>query len=145
MQMKRKFLTVLVVGLTGLLFLAVGTLMAADAPAQKIPEKINIDNTGYKVDRYGPSPFDHKKHQIDYKIACTECHHTYENGKNIWKEGDPVKPCKECHNPLKKVGKIPKLEIAYHKDCKDCHRKLAKEGKKSGPYKKCSECHERKK
>jgi hypothetical protein len=139
MQMQKRYLTVLVVALTGLLFVAVGTLMAVDIPVQ-----INIDNTGYKLKKYGPVSFSHKKHQTDYKLACTECHHNYENGKNIWKEGDPVKPCKECHNPLNKVGKIPKLEIAYHNDCKTCHRKLANEGKKSGPYKKCSDCHQKK-
>jgi len=137
--MNKRFLTVLVASLTGLLFLTVGILVAAD-----IPEQITIQNTGYKQDKKGPVVFNHKKHQVDYKIACTTCHHNYENGKNVWKEGDPVQPCKTCHNPLKKQGKIPKLQNAYHKECKNCHRDLAKEGKKTGPFKKCSECHQKK-
>jgi len=138
--MNRKLLTTLLVALTGLLFLAVGVLVAAD-----VPEEITIQNTGYKRDKKGPVHFSHKKHQVDYKLACTECHHNYENGKNVWKEGDPVKHCKQCHNPLKKQGKVPKLQIAYHKNCKNCHKHLAKAGKKAGPYKKCSQCHQKKK
>ncbi len=139
MRMKRKFLTVLVVGLTGLLFLAAGVLVAAD-----VPDEITIQNTGYKKDKKGPVHFSHKKHHADYKVACAECHHDYEHGKNVWKEGDPVKPCKQCHDPNKKQGKILKLNLAYHKDCKDCHRDLAKAGKKTGPYKKCNDCHQKK-
>ena len=138
--MNRKLLTTLLVALTGLLFLAVGVLVAAD-----VPDEITIQNTGYKRDKKGPVHFSHKKHHADYKLACTECHHNYENGKNVWKEGDPVKPCKQCHNPLKKQGKVPKLQIAYHKNCKNCHKHLAKAGKKAGPYKKCSQCHQKKK
>jgi hypothetical protein len=140
--MKTKFTVGLMVALTGLLFLAVGVLTAAEAP--KPPDKILINNKGFKRILKGPVLFQHKKHSVDYKLACTECHHNYENGKNVWKEGDPVKPCRDCHNPLKKVGKIPKLQNAYHKDCKNCHRDLAKAGKKTGPFKKCNECHEKK-
>jgi hypothetical protein len=136
--MRKKFLTLLVVGLSGLLFLAVGVLVAAE-----VPEKILIQNTGYKRITKGPVPFDHKKHQTDYKIACTECHHKYENGKNVWKEGDPVQPCKACHSPLKSQGKIVKLELAFHKNCRNCHRELKKEGKKTGPTT-CNKCHEKK-
>ncbi|HDZ22968.1 MAG TPA: hypothetical protein ENH70_00335 [Desulfobacteraceae bacterium] len=138
--MNKKLLTVLLVGLTGLLFLTVGVLVAAD-----VPDQITIQNTGYKKDKKGPVHFTHKKHHADYKVACAECHHNYENGKNVWKEGDPVKPCKQCHNPLKKQGKVPKLQNAYHKDCKGCHKALAKAGKKTGPFKKCSQCHQKKK
>jgi hypothetical protein len=136
--MRKRFLTLLAVGLSGLLFLAVGVLVAAD-----VPDQITIQNTGYKHVTQGPVPFNHKKHQTDYKIACTECHHNYENGKNVWKEGDPVKPCKDCHSPLKKQGNILKLDIAFHKNCRDCHRDLKKEGKKSGPTT-CNKCHEKK-
>lgn len=107
--------------------------------------QITIQNTGYKRVKKGPVLFHHKKHQLDYKLACVECHHNYENGKNIWKRGDPVELCINCHNPLKKQGKIPKLEIAFHKNCKGCHRDLAKAGKKAGPYKKCNQCHQKKK
>lgn len=137
--MNKKLLTVLLVALTGLLFLAVGVLVAAD-----VPDEVIIQNTGYKQDKKGAVHFSHKKHHADYKVACTECHHNYENGKNVWKEGDPVKPCKDCHDPLKAQGNVPKLQNAFHKNCKNCHRDLAKAGKKSGPFKKCNDCHQKK-
>ena len=140
--MKRKFVVGLMVALTGLLFLAVGVLTAAEAP--KPPKEILINDKGFKRIIKGPVKFPHKLH-IDQKLACTECHHNYENGKNVWKEGDPVKPCIDCHNPLKKIGKIPKLQNAFHKKCKTCHKHLAKAGKKSGPYRKCNQCHQKKK
>ena len=141
--MKKRFVTLLVVGLTGLLFLAVGALSAADVDA---PEEVLIQGKDYKKDKKGPVKLTHEKHSKDYKIACTECHHEYKDGKkNVWKEGDPVKKCGACHNPKKKEGKVMKLQNAYHKNCKNCHKALAKEGKKTGPYKKCNKCHQKKK
>ena len=134
--MHKKFMTLLLVVLTGMLFLAVGALTAADAP-----DEINISNEGYKKDIKGPVKFSHKKHHEEYKVACTECHHDYQNGKNVWKEGDPVKKCGDCHNPEKKQGKVDKLQNAYHKNCKDCHKDAEKAGKKNAPYKKCNDCH----
>ena len=139
--MRKKGFGLLAVFFLAVPFLLVGVLSAAD----KGPETICIQNTGYKRDIKGPVSFSHKKHHDDYGIACTECHHDYQNGKNVWKEGDPVKPCKQCHNPLKKQGKVPKLQNAYHRNCKSCHKELAKAGKKSGPYKKCTKCHAKKK
>jgi len=138
--MRKKGLGLLAVLVIAALFLVVGILSAAD----KGPETICIQNTGYKHIIRGPVKFSHRKHQEDYKIACTECHHNYEHGKNVWKEGDPVKKCNQCHSPLKKQGKVLKLNVAYHKNCKTCHKKLAKAGKKAGPYKKCSKCHAKK-
>ncbi|MBL7213287.1 MAG: cytochrome c3 family protein [Desulfobacteraceae bacterium] len=138
--MKKKFVTLLVVGLTGLLFLAVGALSAADQP-----NDVLIKGKDYKKDKKGPVEFTHEKHSKDYKVACTDCHHDYKDGKNVWKEGKPVEKCKACHNPKKKEGKVMKLQNAYHRNCKNCHKALAKEGKKTGPYKKCTKCHQKKK
>jgi len=86
-----------------------------------------------------PMKFDHGKHVAD-KIACTECHHVYEDGKNVWHQGDVVQPCCACHME-KTENNVPSLERAFHTNCRDCHRDLQKEGKVSGPYKKCTECH----
>ncbi len=138
--MKRKLGTLLLVCLAGLLFLAVGVLTAAD-----VPKEIVIEGKGYKKDKKGPVKFLHEKHAKDYKIACTECHHNYKDGKNVWKQGDPVKKCSACHDPQKKQGKVMKLQNAYHRNCKNCHKDLGKEGKKAGPFRKCSGCHEKKK
>ena len=136
--MKKGTLTWVLIALTGLFFLTVGVLTAAD-----VPDEIKIENEGYKKNKKGPVPLSHKKHSEEYKIKCTECHHDYQDGKNVWKDSDPVKKCSECHNPLKKEGKVKKLQNAYHRNCKDCHKVAVKEGKKA-PFKKCNDCHEKK-
>ena len=86
----------------------------------------------------------HKKHVADYKVKCAECHHVYKEKKNVWKEGDPVQKCGECHDPKAKKGEGIKLQSAFHKNCKTCHKDLEKAKKKTGPVKKCKECHEKK-
>ena len=134
--MKKGLFTLIMVAITALTFVAIGALTAAD-----VPDEIKIQNEGYKSDKKGAVNFHHKKHHVDYKFACTECHHTYKDGKNTWKEGDPVQKCSECHNPLKKEGKVMKLQNAYHKNCKNCHKELKD---KNAPYKKCNDCHEKK-
>ena len=136
--MKKRFVMMIFVALCGLIFLAVGALIAAD-----IPEKIVISNEGYKSDKKGPVNFDHRKHSADFGAKCTDCHHVYKNGKNVWKEGDPVQKCSACHNPEKKQGNADKLQNAFHKNCKDCHKEVDKAGKKA-PYRKCNDCHEKK-
>ncbi len=136
--MKRGIVSLILVALACLLFITVGALTATD-----VPDDVAIENEGYKKDKKGPVKLSHKKHNADYKVACTECHHDYQDGKNVWKETDPVQKCSSCHSPLKKVGKTKKLQIAYHKNCKDCHKAVAKEGKKA-PFKKCKECHQKK-
>ncbi len=137
--MTKRTLNLILVALTGIVFLTVGALTAAD-----VPDEILIQNEGYKKDKKGPVKLTHKKHTTDYKVACNECHHEYKDGKNIWKEGQPVKKCSECHNPKKKQGDVMKLQNAYHKNCKNCHKAAVKEGKKA-PYKKCNDCHAKKK
>ena len=143
--MNKRFLTLLIVSLTGILFLSVAALTAAEK--QDVPDEVMLENKGYKKDKKGPVKLTHQKHNVDYKITCADCHHLYKDGKNVWKEGDFVEKCSECHDPLKKnkETKAMKLQNAYHKNCKTCHKTLAKEGKKTGPFKKCNKCHEKKK
>jgi hypothetical protein len=153
--MNKRFGAILTVIFCGLIFLTVTALTATEKPAEEpteAPEEVVIENKGYKKDKKGPVTFQHKKHQEEYlnlddkKIACTECHHKYEDEKNVWKEGDPVKKCgaEDCHDPLKKKGKKQhKLQIAFHKNCKDCHKAIVKAGKKKAneaPFKKCVNC-----
>ena len=83
--------------LTAIVFVAVGALTAAD-----VPDEVTIENKGYAADKKGPVKLHHKKHQTDYKIACADCHHDYKDGKNVWKQGDPVKKCSACHDPVRK-------------------------------------------
>ena len=129
-------------------FLCLGSLWV-NASDTSPPSEVLIKNTGYKRIRKGPVKFSHELHVKEHKIACTECHHVYKNGKNVWKPGQPVKKCAECHSPIRKKGQKPMdLMHAYHKNCMGCHRKLAKEGKISPQqYKKlrrCNTCHAKK-
>ncbi|MCJ7500909.1 cytochrome c family protein, partial [bacterium] len=64
-------------------------------------------------------------------------------GQNTWQEGQAVKKCKECHDPVAKKGKVMKLQNAFHKNCKTCHIEVTKGGKKA-PNKICKECHQKK-
>ena len=134
--MKKGFLALTPVLFAGLMFLSVGVLTAADAP-----DEIMIDNK-YKDDKKGSVKLTHKKHSVDYKVACTECHHEYKDGKNIWNDKMPVKKCKECHDIDKKQGNADKLNLAFHKNCQTCHKEL--KGKEA-PWKKCADCHAEKK
>ncbi len=138
--MTRRFCILLTTILTAVVFLSVGTLIASDT---KAPDNVVIENKGYKKDKKRPVPLDHKKHAVDYKIACADCHHVYKDGKNVFKEGDKVQKCSECHDPKKKTTmdgmKVMKLQNAYHKNCKNCHKK-----EKKGPFKKCNDCHVKK-
>jgi hypothetical protein len=138
--MSKRFTTVLSAVFTAILFVTVGILAASD-----VPDEIIIQNEVYKSDKKGGVKLTHKKHNVDYKVACTDCHHVFKDGKQVWKEGDPVQKCSECHDPEKgEKGEPMKLQNAYHKNCKDCHKDLEKEGKPTGPFKKCNDCHEKK-
>ena len=135
---KKKSVLILLI-ITGLIFLIMGVLAAAD-----VPDDVTIENKGYKKDKKGSVHLSHKKHSVDYKVTCMDCHHEYADGKNTWKEGDPVKKCVDCHDPNKSVGEAKKLQLAYHSNCKDCHKAATVAGSKNAPYKKCNDCHAKK-
>jgi hypothetical protein len=115
-------------------------LTGAQPAVQGIADVIMIDNQGYESDNKGPVKFSHLKHSKEYRASCVECHHLYQDGKNIWKEGDHVNKCVACHDPAEEKEKAVKLQSAFHNNCRDCHTKASQEGK-NAPYKKCSECH----
>jgi len=125
-------------------FTSLGALIAAEE--QEIPEEIILDSDIYETNRKGPVTFSHMNHAEDYELECIQCHHEYKDGKNIWKEGNPVKKCSSCHDPSKNQGNARKLSVAYHKNCKGCHKNLViEQGSTDAPYKKCYDCHELKK
>jgi hypothetical protein len=113
---------------------------APQSAAQDIPDVIAISNQVYADDKKGLVTFHHAKHNKDYKVSCTECHHLYKDGRNLWKESDHVDKCVVCHDPAMDKGKAIKLQNAFHQNCKDCHKEASKEGKKA-PYTKCVDCH----
>ena len=134
--MRKSILVTLGVIVSIAMFGGVGALIAADCP-----DEISIHSKAFETHKKGPVNLSHKKHTVDYKIACAECHHVYKDGKNVFKEGDPVQACSECHDPVKSEGNVKKLMLAYHKNCQGCHKDLEAAGKPTGPTKKCNDCH----
>ena len=129
--MTKRLCILLTAIVTGFLFISVGVLIAAD-----VPEKITIDEAQNKK---GPVAFDHQKHVKEFGATCTDCHHSYKDGKNVWKEGDKVEKCSACHDLKEKKDGAMKLQNAFHKNCKNCHKEKGK-----GPFKKCNDCHAKK-
>ena len=126
-------------------FLAVMAAMAA----QQAPEEITIKASIWPSPTKTPVKFSHAKHAQEYKIACTQCHHVYKDGKNTWKEGDQVEKCDKCHTEATVQGeaKLPpeekklNLKLAFHKNCLDCHKKLKAENAESKAPVTCVQCH----
>lgn len=104
-------------------------------------DTFTIENKGYKSERKGPVPFTHRKHALEYRISCWDCHHEYKDGKNVWSPWEQTQQCSECHDPVKTKDKVVTLQKAYHMNCRDCHSKLAAQKKRTGPYRKCFGCH----
>ena len=123
---------------------AVAALMGTAAIAQdtksgKVEDTFKIKEAVFKKFTKSPVEFTHKKHSVDQKIACTECHHVYKDGKNVFKDGDKVQKCSACHtDPKKDQGKVLSTKNAFHKNCQPCHKEA-----KKGPTK-CTECHPKK-
>ena len=121
------------------LFAGAGMLIATD-----VPDEMSLHDPAIAKHKKDAVTFTHKKHAVDYKIACTECHHVFKDGKNVFKQGDPVQKCSACHDPVKSKGTVKKLMLAYHKNCQGCHKDLEKAGKTTGTTKKCNDCHTKK-
>ena len=117
--------------------------------AQQAPDVIKMESKVYAKHTKPLATLTHKKHNVDYKIGCAECHHVYKEGKNVWKEGDETQKCDACHSEAKapKGAKMAKKEkitkyhySAIHKNCKGCHKDLKKAGEPTGPVT-CKKCH----
>ncbi|MBW2333444.1 MAG: class III cytochrome C family protein, partial [Deltaproteobacteria bacterium] len=99
------FLSTVIISIA--LFTGAGILIATDCP-----DEISIKSDAFTKYKKGAVKFSHGKHHVDYKLACTECHHVYKEGKNTYKEGDPVQKCSACHDAVKSKGKVKKLMLA---------------------------------
>ena len=104
--MGKRFLTILAIA--GLMC-SVALLGLSGAAEQKVPDDITIQAKLWKNHTKSPVKLSHKKHSEEYGAKCDECHHVIENGKNVWKEGDKVQKCMECHNEptIKGEKKLP--------------------------------------
>ena len=114
--------------------------MVSTAGHQGLPSEIRLQSPLWDNHTRGAVTLTHEKHVEEYKIACDSCHHVYQEGKNIWKQGDSVKKCVSCHDPIEAQGNVIKLQSAFHKNCRDCHREMSQEGREA-PYRKCTDCH----
>jgi hypothetical protein len=103
---------------------------------------ILLDKQVFNVRKAGPVKFTHDAHFDDYGLECTECHHRFSDGKNVWTEEDEAEACEKCHDPVQGRGKLYRLQDAFHKSCKGCHLEV-NGGDVDGdaPFK-CSGCHE---
>ena len=132
--------------------LSVVFLFAVVSATQQAADTMTMESKLFPEHKKGLVTFTHKKHNVDYKIPCADCHHVYTDGKNTWKEGDAVQKCDACHSEAKapsgkdapnmsKEEKIKKYYYsAIHENCAGCHKALKKEAKPTGPTT-CKECH----
>ena len=102
-------------------------------------ETMVIDNTVFKSKSRSAVSFNHGKHMAIDGVSCIDCHHRFENGKNVL---DPVELtdenkkiyCVFCHTDSSG------LQNAYHRLCIRCHESMVKKNKSAGP-RLCGECH----
>jgi hypothetical protein len=121
-------------------FFALPSALAETKP----PHTVTINNDGYRPDRKGPIHFSHAAHTDNYDIRCEVCHHEYEDGVNVWKEGEDVLSCNGCHEAKAGDAGMLRLKMAYHKNCQGCHKEKASTGSGVAPYNRCNACHEKK-
>ncbi len=114
---------------------AVALLLLAASPLQAQPDMMILGNSKGLGKTRPAVAFPHNRH-AEAGLSCKDCHHIYENGKNVLdesnlEEGNQDIRCSACHGPKFKVN----LKKAFHDQCMGCHRK-----KKTGP-RLCGECH----
>ena len=115
---------------------------AADPPA-------SITIKAWPTPTKAPVTFPHKKHSDEIKLSCDKCHHVFKDGKNVWKQGDPVDKCSKCHTEMTIQGekKLPpdqqklNLKLAFHNQCLVCHQKTKKEKPDTKAPVTCAVCH----
>ena len=138
--MTKKTAMVLLIGFFAFFTSGVVSAQESSKPAVNISETEILD---YIKKIKSEVILDHKKHVIEYKVDCKECHHTYDSKKE-----DAPKHCMECHD-FKEQKMIDRhrapliqttvMKNIYHDTCNPCHEKLQRSGK---PFeKKCSVCH----
>lgn len=118
-----------------ILFAAVLIFFGMTAFSQEDVE--TVEDSAFLERMRPPVPFKHDEHNETAEIdECTDCHHTYEDGKLVEDESSEDMECSECHASEEDSYSIS-LVKAYHINCKRCHLE-----KKIGPVM-CAECHPR--
>ena len=151
--MNKKLLILLMVIGVALLFITTGIQAGTE-----VADTFKMETKEYKKHKKSLVEFSHKKHNIDYKISCGDCHHDKDGKPLDIKMGDDVQRCVECHSKLgqapkskdkkKKLSKKAKRDYhaeAVHQNCIDCHKAFKKETKKKTAPTSCTKCHPKKK
>ena len=124
-----------------LMILVAALIISNGSPIQAQPDKIVLDHSkDFGKKERSPVPFAHNRH-IESGLSCKDCHHVYENGKNVLdesklEEGNQGVRCSACHLSKTRID----LQQAFHNQCMGCHKQFLKEKKKTGP-RFCGECH----
>jgi hypothetical protein len=126
------------VGVLGLCLGLLGVLGARSGKVQQPGEVIRLNISTSKPRKRPPVFFSHQVHE-QARVDCRQCHHDYRRGRNLWKQGQPVPKCGECHGLFPR-GRRPDLKKAYHQQCKGCHLKRRQQGHLAGPIH-CRDCH----
>jgi len=127
-----------------LLIAVIALLTFVVSPLNAQPDKMVFDPLKiFGKSKRASVTFSHNRH-VEGGLSCKECHHVYENGKNVLnesklEEGNQGIRCSACHGPKFRID----LERAFHNQCIGCHRKLFKERKRTGP-RFCGQCHVKK-
>lgn len=128
-------------GWTPALVLLWGLAAWAAGGATKVPEGDSLLSLfGPGRGEKPPVTFSHRRHPKP-QLACEQCHHDKQRGKNLWREGQPVKLCRECHSLRPQAGR-PDIKNAFHRQCKGCHLAYRKQRQAAGPVN-CEGCHRR--
>jgi c(7)-type cytochrome triheme protein len=122
-----------------IIVLMIHLILFASSHLSAQPEKILLDHPEvFKKRARPPVAFSHIRH-MEAVPSCKDCHHKYENGKNVLdegtlQEGNKGIKCSACHGVRDRID----LKEAFHSQCISCHK-----NKKTGP-RFCGECHIRK-
>ncbi len=122
----------------GLLVGLLGVLGAQIRPLYEPPAESFLRIPLRKPAEKPPVWFSHRLHEAR-RVACRQCHHEFEGGRNLWQQGQPVKKCITCHG-LFPQARRPDVKNAFHRQCKGCHLKLRQQERRAGPIE-CRQCH----
>ena len=148
--MNKKFLTLILAAGIAVIFAATGLHAGTE-----VSDTIAMDYNNYKKRKKAPPKykvieFSHKKHNVDYKVSCGECHHDKDNKPLDLEVGADVQKCSACHTKMEKDKKNKKdimvLENAMHGNCRTCHKEINKKagdpkGIKGPAPASCGKCH----
>jgi len=124
---------------TAALVLCLCCLLAAQGGRPTTPQPVSpLDSKSFQPREKGPVLFRHQPHEAA-GVACTACHHDYVQGRNRWRQGQPVAPCEECHPVRARPDRLD-LKNAFHRQCKGCHLKRRQQAQRAGPTR-CEDCH----